>query len=174
MRWFFALVSFIPGVLFSNTLIFTTAFNRPEFIELQHKLFKKFMKDEFEYIVFNDANNKDSEEEINKVCRRLGIQCVKIPQSIHTQPYLKRADGDSFPIPNIRNCHAVQWAWDHYILQHNDVVLLVDSDMFLIRPFSLQETLQEYDLAYVIWGTEDAISHQRYDYSGGQICQKDY
>jgi hypothetical protein len=161
---FLWLLSLIPQIVFGKTLIFTTAFNRPDFIEWQHRLLTKFMRDEYEYVVFSDANTNQSQAAIQKVCDELGVRCIAIPQDIHTRPYLTRQSGDNLQQPNIRNCNAVQWAWDHYIVKHDGPVLLIDSDMFPIRPFSAEEILKDHDLAYVCWSTSDLVSHQNYDY----------
>lgn len=158
------LLCLIPQLIFSKTLIFTTAFNRPDFIEWQHKLFNKFMLDDYEYIVFNDASTQKDHVSIHATCRYLKIRCIDIPQSIHTQPYLSRQIHDNLQQPNIRNCNAVQWAWDNYILKHKGPVLLIDSDMFLIRPLSLEKALEGSDLAYVSWSTTDMFNGNPYRY----------
>lgn len=163
MRWLL-LFCLIPQFAFSKTLIFTTAFNRPDFIQWQHKLFNKFMLDDYEYIVFSDANTQQMQAEIQEMCDELGIACIPVPQEIHTRPYLVRRKNDNLHQPNIRNCNAVQWAWDNYLVKHNGPVLLVDSDMFLIRPLSLEDLFKECDLAYVPWGTEDPRTHRGYSY----------
>jgi len=50
--------------LFTNpkdkVLVLTCAFNRPDFIELQYKTFKAFLNDDYEFVVFNDANNRST------------------------------------------------------------------------------------------------------------------
>ncbi|MCF7852556.1 MAG: hypothetical protein K9M07_04880 [Simkaniaceae bacterium] len=164
MRYIFLLLLAVPQFIFSKTLIFTTAFNRPDFIELQDKLFKKFFLDDYEYIVFSDANTAQLQNKIRCVCNQLNVKCIDVPQGIHTQPYLPRLSGDNLHRPNIRNCNAVQWAWDNYMSKHNGPVLLMDSDMFLIRPFSAEKLMSKYDIAYVAMGTEDPITKKGYAY----------
>ena len=164
MKYLLFIVLCIPQIAFCKTLIFTTAFNRPDFVDFQDKLFKKFIQDDYEYIVFSDANTKELKKEMRNVCERLNIKCIDIPQHIHQQPYLPRLPGDNLHQPNIRNCNAVQWAWDNYMSKHEGPVLLIDSDMFLIRPFSPRELMNQYDVAFVSWGTVDPVTNIGYDF----------
>ena len=88
----------------SKVLIITHSYNRPDFIELQQKTFAKFLKDEYEFVVFNDAeSNPDMFKKIEDTCKRCGIRCIKIPQAIHDKPYLHRWPGES----NNHSC--VRW-----------------------------------------------------------------
>ncbi|MBS0627394.1 MAG: hypothetical protein JSS09_04210, partial [Verrucomicrobia bacterium] len=128
----------ISSCLFAKTIVFTTGFNRPDFIELQHKLFKKFLKDEYEFWVVSDANTLEMQAAIKKKCSDLGIYHLAVPQGIHNQPYLVRSPGDNYNNPNIRHCNSVQWAWDNYFCCHEGPVMVIDSDMFPIRSFSVE------------------------------------
>ena len=152
----YILASFIlPICLFGKTLVFTTGFNRPDFIELQHKLFKKFLEDDYEFWVISDANTPERCAGIKEICDKLGIPYIQVPQEIHDQPYLSRGSGDNYHNPNVRHCNSVQWAWDNIFSHHNGPVMVIDSDLFLIRPFSIEKTLQNHHLGGVFWGTND-------------------
>ena len=50
-------------------LIITHAYNRPEFIEIQHLTFQKFLADEYEFVVFNDAPTDAMANQISKACQ---------------------------------------------------------------------------------------------------------
>lgn len=169
IKWMF--VFFIsPIFLFGKTLVFTTAFNRPDFIELQYKLFEKFLEDDYEFWVVSDANTLETQTAIRDICDKLGIILIQVPQEIHNLPYLPRIAGCAakqfvdYQSPNVRHCNSVQWAWDHYISQHEGPVMLIDSDMFLIRPFSVERTLENKHLAGVLWGTQDMVTGEPYSY----------
>ena len=43
--------------LHAKVLIYTYAYNRPDFIEIQHKTFQKFLKDDYEFVVFDDGDS---------------------------------------------------------------------------------------------------------------------
>src|SRR5271156_2071886 len=80
----------------AKILIFTYAFNRPEFIEFQHKTFQKFLKDEYEFIIFSDAKTDSQHKEIESVCFKYDLKCIRIPQEIHDRPYLERTPATHF------------------------------------------------------------------------------
>ena len=57
-----------------KVLIITHVYNRPDFIEIHAESFKAFLKDDYEYIVFNDAPNDDMHRDrLNKHAPALGI-----------------------------------------------------------------------------------------------------
>lgn len=161
---YIASLFFIPFLLFGKTLVVTTAFNRPDFIHLQHRLFEKFLEDDYEFFVISDASNEDMQQKIKSTCESLSITCYQVPQGIHDKPYLPRSTEDNYNNPNIRHCNSVQWAWDHFFSKHDGPVMIIDSDMFLIRPFSVEQRLKNKHLAGVMWGTDDMITGAPYSY----------
>ena len=52
----------------SKILIITSAYNRPEFVEVQARTFTKFLRDEYEFVVFNDANSSAVYSQIEQMC----------------------------------------------------------------------------------------------------------
>ncbi len=155
---------FLPFCLFGKTLVFTTAFNRPDFIELQYQLFEKFLEDDYEFLVISDANTPERRESIKRTCDKIGIQCYQVPQEIHDQPYLPRGPGDNYNNPNVRHCNSVQWAWNNFFSRHEGPVMVIDSDMFLIRPFSIEKILENKHFAGVFWRTKDIETGEPYSY----------
>jgi glycosyltransferase involved in cell wall biosynthesis len=131
----FSLGIFIPTT--SKVLLFTYSYNRPDFIEIQYKTFKKFLFDEYEFIVFNDASDEHMRSAIEQMCQKLEIPCIRIPQEIH-DPIYNASD---------RNCKGVQYSLNLLGYTHNDILALIDSDMFLIKEFSIREYMKDYDLA---------------------------
>lgn len=127
---------------FSKVLIFTYSYNRPDFIELQDKTFKKFLTDEYEFVVFNDATKKDMKQKIKNTCKNLGIKCLTIPQKIH----------NGTTQASQRNCNVVQYSLDVLGYNHDDILVLLDSDMFLIKEFSIRDAMKNYDIAGVKQG----------------------
>lgn len=136
-------------ISYSQVLVVTHAYNRPDFIEIQHRTFKKFLKDDYEFIVFNDAPQEPIARLIESTCKKLNIECIRIPQSIHSKPYLpKRPDEDSNH-PCKRCAHVIQYSLDTLGFNHNDLFAIIDSDMFLTEPFSIREYMHNYVLAGV-------------------------
>ncbi len=130
----------------AKVLIFTYSYNRPDFIEIQHKTFQRFVKDEYQFMVFNDAPEKAMEQSIAAMCHRYQIPCIRIPQEIHAKPYLPRWPGEYYNDPAVRNCNVVQYSLNEYGFAHDDILVLVDSDLFLVREFSFRDALKEHDL----------------------------
>lgn len=131
----------------AKVLIIAPHYNRPDFIEIQHKMFQKFLKDEYEFVVFNDATDATLASAIKTMCNQYGLQCFRIPQEIHNRPYLPRLQGENYHAPAVRNCNAIQYALNEYGFTHDDILVLMDSDLFLIKEFSFKDYLKGYDLA---------------------------
>lgn len=145
----FFLLFFFFNASFAKLLIITHAFNRPDFIELQVETFKKFLKDDYEFVVFNDARIKKISNEISKVCKLKKIRCLKIPQEIHDRPYMYRFPGEDYNNPCVRCANVVQYSLDTLGFGHNDLVMIIDSDMFLIDNFSVKDFMDGNVLAGV-------------------------
>ena len=71
--------------------VITCVVNNPIFIEIQYKTLKKYLKNDYEYIVFNDAkpypdltNGDDANirKEIEELCKKLDIKCINIIKQI--------------------------------------------------------------------------------------------
>lgn len=128
-------------------LVITHAYNRPDFIEMQHKSFKKFLKESYRFIVFNDASERSVRKEIRKVCRRLGLTCIGIRPSLHLKPYLERLPGETLDDTAVRCADAVQYSLNTLGFRYKGKVMIIDSDMFLVRDFSARTYLDGYDMA---------------------------
>lgn len=170
--------------LSAKVRILTFHFNKPEFIVLQHKSFQKFMLDDYEIIVFNDANSLENEGAIEQTCKELGIKCVRYqpewhetdPLNLQMKEWLDNPEIYShigfnrypegvdikgiYGQPSIRHCHVIQYAMDNYGYDHDDVVAIVDGDAFPIRPISLRGMLRNYD----IFGIERLITEENVSY----------
>ena len=154
---FFCLLLFLWGTLAARVLIITHNYNRPEFIEIQQKTFKKFLLDEYEFVVFNDARDEETARQIQTACSSYGIGCVRVSQEIHTRPYLARKPHDNLHQSNIRHANCVQYSLDVLGFRHDDVVLILDSDMFLIRPFSVSVYMHDKGIAAFIKRTPSKV-----------------
>jgi len=133
-------------VSYTKILIFTYAYNRPDFIELQDNTFKAFLENEYEFVIFNDARDPKHFKNIINTCKKRGLRCVNIPQEIHNRPYLQRWPGEDYNHPSIRNCNVVQYSLDVMGFAHDDILFLLDSDMFLVKKLNIREFLTGYDM----------------------------
>lgn len=145
---FFSITS-IPCANQAKIWLFSYSHNRPDFIEIQYKTFKKFLLDDYEFVIFNDAKDEKMCEKIEHMCNKYCITHIRIPQEIHDRPYLERLprERELYHHPTVRNCNVVQYSLDTLGFDHNDIVALFDSDLFLIKPFSIREYLKGSDLA---------------------------
>src|SRR5437667_213548 len=57
----------------AKILVVTPTSNHPEFIALQDKSFKKYLKDDYTFVVFNDAKDGVDAYKINQACAALNI-----------------------------------------------------------------------------------------------------
>lgn len=127
--------------------VITSVVNNPIFIQIQYYTLKKYMKCDYEFIVFNDAksfpdysNGEDVtlKNYIEVTCKNLGIPCINIPNDHHIEDLdasARTADSMNFIL--------------NFQKQFPDKYLLLDSDMFLIDSFDLTD-YDNYDCAIVL------------------------
>lgn len=133
----------------AKVLIITHSYNRPDFIEMQHRSFKALLLDEHEYVVFNDAPNNSMRNTINSTCKNIGIRCIEIPQTLH-----KPRDR-----ANDRHGHCVNYSLDALGYDHDGIVLIIDSDMFLVRPLNIEQYMQNKNIVSWMKGTTPNIEY---------------
>jgi len=145
----------------AKVLIITHSYNRPDFIEMQSKMFKHFMLDEYEFVVFSDAKDEVMNEAIIDACKKSDVRCIRMPQELHKEPYLPRQPGDPLDRPNIRHANVVQYSMDILGFDHQGPVVVLDSDMFLVRPLSVVQELESenWDMISFLKGTDPDITH---------------
>jgi len=127
--------------------VVTSVVNNPIFIQIQYYTLQKYMKCNYEFIVFNDAksfpdysNGGDINVKnvIEELCKKLHIQCIDIPNQHHVQ----QTDASTRTADSM-----------NFILKYQkvfpDKYLLLDSDMFLIDDFDLTD-YENYDCSIVL------------------------
>lgn len=132
--------------------IYTFAHKRPDFIELQLKSFKKNLKDEFEFIIFNNANfdhNKNQYNEIHKICKELKLQCIDIKIDFSIIKNRTVFENNEYINPAIACAYPLCYAWKEIISKTNDKICIIDSDMFIFKQFDVCKILSNYDLVYL-------------------------
>lgn len=167
IRSIFFLATLLCAPAFAKVRILTFHCNNPDFVELQYKGLSKFLLDDFELIVFNDAKTEEMADEIEEACQNNQIQCIRFRPEWHlTDPlntYLKQRLEDPSTIgwwgwnsstsieelanhPSIRHSHVIQYALDHFGYDHDDIIVIMDGDNFLLKPFSIRELLSNKDI----------------------------
>lgn len=143
--FFFSLSVALQG----KVLIISHHCAQPFFIELQAKTFAHFLKDDYEFVIFNDAKSPQIRREIVEECRKYGVRCIRISPEIHNQPYLRRERKEDYNIPSVRTANAVQYSLDLIGFNFPGIVCIIDSDMFPTKEFSIEEMMEGVDLRAV-------------------------
>jgi len=130
--------------LSAKILIITHNYNRPEFINIQLRSFNKFLKDDFDYIVFNDAVDKNMINKINCECNILGVRCIKVDQE--KRPVAPTV-GNKVVWASIRHAQVLRYSMDVLAAEYDDIVVFIDNDMFLLKEFSIRTFLGDADIA---------------------------
>jgi predicted glycosyltransferase involved in capsule biosynthesis len=102
--------------------IFTTVTNQPSFAELQAKTFKEYLQCDYEFHIVDDSIGFSDEYE--QICKdNNAVYHLKKEKIVPHNP--------------MKSCaQAVQWTYDNLIQNcTDDIVLFLDSDMFLFQEF---------------------------------------
>jgi len=129
--------------------IFTFADKRPDFIPLQYASLKHFLTDDFEYKVFNNAESHINSFNVRRLCRKHKLKCIFVEEQDHSEPTIACA-------------RPLQWAYDNILRNESDPIAVIDSDMFLIEKFSIENYLAGYDVA----ATKQRRGHVTYLWNG--------
>jgi hypothetical protein len=149
-------VFFVSAHINGKIRLFTFHYNRADFVELQHRCLNKFLKEknDYELIVLNDATDPKYKQQIEQTCQKLKITCINFPQELHLTGALvdyliNTSNGSSKWLStsqgSVRHCQLAQYALDNFGYNHDDIVGIMDGDLFLIKEFSLREYLSNYD-----------------------------
>src|SRR5580692_7969425 len=111
--------------------IFSFAFNDKFPIDIMHRQFKKFLKDDYEFILFNDALEPSMVETINTIAATNGIQCRRVPQEVH-----------KVQNPSESYAETLNWATHYYAVKNScEAIVLMHSDIFPIQDVSFSGLL---------------------------------
>jgi hypothetical protein len=131
--------------------IFTYAHKRPDFIELQYDSIKKYLRCEYEYIVFNNAiDSKSQYDEIKNICHRLGVKCVDvtIDDNIASSLIMGNLSNNTYSNANVGTSYPLIYTFKNY-LTNESKICIIDSDMFFINEIDLEHLLEDKDSIYI-------------------------
>lgn len=137
--------------------IFTSVVNRPEFVEIQKKLFDKFLEDEYQFNVVDDSLDDDISLEFKNVCEKYNINYYRKDQE-------NRSRNESRWSGARHASETIQWTFDEIIKKKHfdDLVLFLDSDMFLLDQFNIQEYMADT----IVSGLPQVRGHVYYMWNG--------
>ena len=117
--------------------IFTSVVNRVDFVIIQNKLFRKFLKDNYQFHIIDDSVDLNISNQFEDICSENNFLYYKKPErTLQMNPAQACAD-------------TVQWTYDNIIRKNhlNDIVFFCDSDMFLIDEFNIEEYMSDSIIA---------------------------
>lgn len=113
--------------------IFTSVVNRPDFVVLQNTLFKKFLKNDYQFHIVDDSIDENISSQFRELCELRSLIYYRKPErTISLNPAQACAD-------------TVQWTYDTIIKENhkNDIVFFCDSDLFLIDEFDIESYMSD-------------------------------
>jgi hypothetical protein len=112
--------------------IFSFAVNDKFPIDIAHRYFIKHVKDEFEYILFNDASEAQMERKLNIIASYNKIKSVRVPQHIH-----------SVHNPSACYSNTLNWAVRDYAVKNDcEIIFLLHSDIFPVQDVSISNIIE--------------------------------
>ena len=132
--------------------IFTSVVNRPDFIILQEKLFSKFLQNDYKFHVVDDSVDPEITKQFETTC------------SLNKLEYYRKPPANRYMDPAHACADTVQWTYDNLIKKNHseDIVFFLDSDMFLIDEFDIEEYMSDA----IIAGLPQVRGHVTYMWNG--------
>lgn len=168
-----------------RVLVISIHCNRTDFIDYQYKTLQHFLKDEdYEYVIFNEGKDdipndiimigenterKTYAELISDKCTELNIECVRVPQEIHSMPYLERTEVPTkgtgcYQVPSVRHCNAVMYALNNRGFDFDGYVFFIDSDAFLIADLNVNRYMEGKHFASVMSCASNGVTGIHYSW----------
>jgi len=129
--------------------IYTAAHKRCDFITMQYNSIKKHVKGGFEYIVLNNAIDCQSQsQQIYKVCKELGVKCLMVEKCSQLNvDFGKIFKNNGYSDASNALYYPVTWAFQK-IMQDNDKICFIDSDMFFTRDINLSSIMDDSEFIF--------------------------
>ena len=132
--------------------IYTLSDKRPDFIKIQYETIKKYVTDDYEYIVINNAvDSEERSDEIDRICEEIGVESLRVV----LDPLMRTLNGEvqftgnRYVNANLACAYPTEWVWRNYMTKHDDIVVNIDSDMFLIKKVSFRQMLGDKNFGIV-------------------------
>ena len=115
-----------------KTRIIICVSNRPDLLEKQIQLLNNFMIGEKVVSIVYDTRDKQYESFFKKICDDYNLE-----YHLHlSEPNCA---------PSFYHAQAATWAYQN-VIEDEDVLMLLDHDMFLIDEFNIEDEIKDYDL----------------------------
>lgn len=110
----------------------------PQFLLRQIELFPKFIDDEYEWVVLNNAADAAAAKEIERLCLEHRIQHIVVPEQHHENP-------------NVACSYPLDYLMQHFIRpeERATISVIIDSDMFPLQLLSFAGLVGAAEIAAV-------------------------
>ena len=116
--------------------LLTISANRPDFIKPQYESAKKYLKDDFYYVVVNNSYfGQDKPEEIYNVCKELNTGYVKVSHQ----------EGKTEASALVKD--TLNFLWRDF-KKLKGIFVIMDCDLFFTKDISFTELLEDNDMAF--------------------------
>src|SRR3989338_8933051 len=95
--------------LTGKILLITYTAENPDLLEVQDKSLKKFLTEDYDFVVFNYSKDNKIKQEISDRCAKLHLQCILVPD----------------------NRDVIEYLLNTMAVRHNEIVILIDPNIFL-------------------------------------------
>ncbi len=113
--------------------IYSFTSGRPELLAYQKATFARFLADEHELVVINDAVGEETAEAVDGAARELGLRC-----------WSARGQGPGDPSQAL--ARAMELAFRALVRFDDDISVLTHADIFACSPFSLRDLFDGEDM----------------------------
>lgn len=128
--------------------LITIAFNNPKMIEYQVKLVKKYVKDNYSYVIADNSTNEVDSIKIKDICIKERIHYLRLPLN----PY-----NGKYSMGSYSNGAAMNYMYKNYIQVRNTRFFgFLDHDIFPIKDSSIVAILKKQ----AFWGTLRCVPTQ--------------
>jgi hypothetical protein len=129
----------LRGRPFDKAVVATVAFNRPDMVEWQIHLVRKYLAEHHGYIVFDNSSDSRKRADLRRLCARENVPYVSLPRLVLGRNSFSHAA-------------AMNWIAKHFVASHQPAVFgFIDHDIFPMATFSVREKIagkRVYGLRY--------------------------
>lgn len=143
----------------NSILLITIAFNEPYWIREQARLLKKYVRDEFTWVVVDNSSREESSQQIAEFCNAAGV------------PYCRtRSSGD----PSTSHGHALNWAYESTVKKAEQRFFgFLDHDVFPVAPVEFISSLLKCGIYGILqWRSERWYLWPGFSFFDMEIVQK--
>jgi hypothetical protein len=119
----------LQGRIFDKAIVATVAFNRPDMVEWQIHLVRKYMAERDGYIVFDNSSDSSKRADLRELCAREKVPYVSLPRLTIGKNSFSHAA-------------AMNWITRNFVASRQPTVFgFLDHDIFPVEPFSIRERI---------------------------------